>query len=194
MKSEYIIYIAYVVFFLLLVGAAIYVPILAFNEDATGGYVAFSYTCHQKISRSLCIFNTDNSLWIGDCTLQNGTFIDSRQDRTTTRVETGSTIGYKIPICARDLGIYTAMLLAALVYPFVRKIDDTHVYPAIFLIIAIVPLGLDGTVQLLSELGILPFIYESTNMTRLLTGLLAGFAATFYAIPILMNMFRSKAS
>jgi uncharacterized membrane protein len=34
-----------------------------------------------------------------------------------------------------------------------------------------------------------PFIYESTNTIRLLTGLLAGAVSAFYAIPVLMNMF-----
>jgi len=40
-----------------------------------------------------------------------------------------------------------------------------------------------------SEFGFLPFVYESTNAMRLFTGFLAGFAASLYAIPILMNMF-----
>ena len=188
MKTEHIIYAAYMGFFLLLVGSAFLVPILAFNQDMSAAYNAFGYTCHQKISRSICIFSDGK---IGDCTPQTGTYVNTRIDRATIKVENGSVSGYKIPVCARDVGIYGALLLGGLIYPFVKKMDNRHVYPAIFLILAILPLGLDGTIQLLSEFGFLPFVYESTNLVRLLTGSLAGFVSAFYAIPILMNMFGS---
>jgi uncharacterized membrane protein len=192
MKSEYIIYSVYILFFLLLVGATFVVPFMAFDQNMDGAYHAFGYTCHQKLSRSYCIFKNVESVWIADCTDQNGSFVNTKQDRTTIEVNDGTIIGYKIPICARDVGIYSALLIGGLVYPLVRKLNDRYVYPAIYLILAIVPLGLDGTVQLLSEIGILPFLYESTNTIRLVTGLIAGFVSAFYAIPILMNMFGGR--
>lgn len=189
MKKERIVYLVYVGFFLLLVGSMFMVPVLAFDQDMSWAYNAYGYTCHQKISRSICIFNNTNGHQIGDCTPQTGDFIDSKIDRTTIGILNGAEFGYKVPVCARDIGIYGSMLVGALVYPFVRKLEERKVYPAIFLILAIVPLGIDGSVQLVSELGFLPFVYESTNTIRLVTGVLAGFASTFYAIPILMNMF-----
>lgn len=192
MKSEQMVYLVYVVFFLLLVGTVFMVPILAFHQDMDWAYNAYGYTCHQKISRSICIFNNTNGFQLGDCTPQIGNFIDSKIDKTTTGIGNQSEFGYKIPVCARDVGIYGSMLLGAIAYPFVRKLEDRKVYPAIFLVLAIVPLGIDGSVQLLSELGFLPFIYESTNMIRLATGFVAGFASSFYAIPILMNMFGGR--
>ncbi len=96
--------------------------------------------------------------------------------------------GFKVPVCARDVGLYLSMLFGGLVYPLVRRINDRYVYPAIYLVIAMVPIGIDGTVQLLSDIGLLPFVYESTNELRLITGFIAGFVAAFYAIPILVNL------
>jgi uncharacterized membrane protein len=52
-----------------------------------------------------------------------------------------------------------------------------------------VPIGLDGGLQLASDTGLVAFAYESTNMIRVITGGIAGLAASFYAIPVLMNMF-----
>jgi uncharacterized membrane protein len=189
MKTEHIVYWTYTLFFLLLVVGVFIVPFLAFEQDMNSAYDIFGYTCHQKISRSECIFSDGNNFWFGDCTTQNGSFIDSVEDRETIRVQSDGIIGWKIPICARDVGIYSALLIGGIIYPIFRKIETKKLYPAIYLILAIVPLGLDGTVQLLSEMGLMPFLYESTNMVRLATGLLAGLVSAFYAIPVLMNMF-----
>lgn len=170
-------------------GATFIVPFMAFDQDMDSAYTAFAYTCHQKLSRSHCLFKDDQNFWIADCTIQDGSFVNTKQDRTTIMVQDGDAIGYKIPICSRDVGIYGALLIGGIAYPFVRKLDERHIYPAIYLILALIPLGLDGSVQLLSEIGILPFLYESTNLIRLFTGVVAGFVSSFYAIPVLMNMF-----
>lgn len=191
MKIEHIVYTAYVVFFLAVMAAIIAVPLLQFHQDMNWAYDALSYTCHQKMSRSLCIFSDGGGYWIADCLGQSGSFISTAEDRRAIEVRTGSALGYKMPVCARDFGLYGAMLLGALVYPFFRKMDEKEIYPAIWLILAIAPLALDGGIQLVSEMGLLPFVYESTNAIRLLTGVIAGVAASFYAIPILMNMFSS---
>ena len=192
MKTEHLVYVIYVAFFLAAMTAILAVPLLSFGQDMGAAYNAFSYTCHQKMSRSLCVFSDGAGYWMGDCLQQSGIFLNDALDRKAVEVKAGTAIGYKMPVCARDFGLYGAMLLAALVYPFIRKIDDKAIYPAMWLLVAIVPLALDGGIQLVSEMGFLPFVYESTNLLRLLTGAIAGFAASFYAIPLLMNMFGSS--
>jgi uncharacterized membrane protein len=191
MKKHQLAYAAYMIFLISLIGAVFITPLLAFSSDMGGAYGAFSLTCHQKISRSLCLFSDGNGYWVADCVPQGGIYVDSYQDRTQIKVESGSSIGYKMPVCARDIGLYCAMLLGGIIYPFVKRLDERRVYPAIWLVLAVVPLGLDGGIQLLSEIGLLPFIYESTNMMRLLTGGIAGLVAAFYAIPILVNLLSS---
>ncbi|HSB47583.1 MAG TPA: DUF2085 domain-containing protein [Candidatus Bilamarchaeum sp.] len=187
MENARIVYALYMGFFALLMGSILITPYLAFSSDMGGVYGAFAATCHQKLSRSLCLFNGAGGYWIGDCVPQTGAYVEN--DRTQIRVQNDSVTGYKLPVCSRDIGLYGAMLLGGLIYPFVKKIGDRKVYPAIWLVVAIVPLGLDGSIQLVSELGLLPFVYESTNLIRLLTGAIAGIAAAFYAIPILVNIF-----
>jgi uncharacterized membrane protein len=189
MERAYVIYGAYMLFFVLLVGLILATPILSFGSSQSALYSAFSYTCHQKISRSLCVFSGATSYWLGDCTLQNGTLMNTVADRTTIMVSADGITGYKMPVCSRDFGIYGAMLFGGLLYPFVRRLDNKEVWPAIWLVLALVPIGLDGGIQLLSDMNLLPFIYESSNAMRLFTGGLAGLASAFYAIPLLMNMF-----
>jgi uncharacterized membrane protein len=193
MGREHLIYAAFVLFFALLMGLIIATPLLSFGNDESWLYKAFGPTCHQKLSRSLCVFSDGKGYWLGDCTPQGAGFIPDPADRSTVKVtmRSGADLitGYKMPVCARDVGIYGAMLFGALVYPLMRNIRERAVWPAMWLLLSMAPLALDGGVQLVSELGLLPFVYESTNAIRIATGALAGFVAALYAIPILMNMF-----
>jgi uncharacterized membrane protein len=202
MDRELYIYAIYTLFFALLAGTIIAVPLLSFSQDMDAFYKAFAPTCHQKLSRSLCVLSDGRGYWVGDCTPQNGQFVPNAADRETVKVAyppesalnpgTSTITGYKMPVCSRDFGIYGAMFFGALVYPLIRDVKEKRVWPAIWLILALVPIALDGGVQFLSDLGLLP-AYESTNAVRLFTGALAGFAASLYAIPILMNMFGADA-
>jgi len=181
-------YAGYILVFLLFMGTTLAIPILAFENDMKSAYDIYGPLCHQKLSRSLCIFQESGSMWIDNCTPQEGQFINNKMDRDLVKVIKGDAIGFKMPLCSRDIGLYGAMLLAGLIYPLVRRLDDKTLYPSIFLIAALVPVGLDGGIQIISELGLFPIIYESTNLIRLITGAIAGFAATFYALPLLINM------
>lgn len=189
MEKEHFIYVIYMVFFIILVGLVLATPLLAFSRNVDSLYGAFSYTCHQKLSRSLCVFNDDQSYWIADCIPQTGKYLADPADKTTIRVESNGKVGYKMPVCSRDIGLYAAMLFGGAIYPILRELKDRDIYPAVYLIIAIIPLGLDGGLQLISDTSLFPLSYESTNFVRLLTGAIAGLVSSFYAIPVLINMF-----
>lgn len=193
MKREKTAYLAYVVFCLGLMTLIFGTAYLAFEKDMNSVYQAFSYTCHQKFSRSLCLFKNDiGNMWISNCLPQEGMFVSSAQDRIKIDTIVDGIRGFKLPVCARDIGLYGGLLLGALFYPLMFELNSKKVLPTKYLILAIVPMGIDGSVQLISELGALPFVYESTNTLRIITGLIAGIVATFYAIPILMNMIDSN--
>ncbi len=189
MKRAELIYLAYLALILIFCASLFIPPALSFSDEETGRklYSLFSPLCHQKLSRSLCIFHDELGYYIDDCTLQNGTFVPN--DQNLISAERNSSIGYKFPVCSRDIGIYFAMLLGAVAYPLIRRIDDENIPPPIYLIIALIPIALDGGVQFLSDLGALPLVYESTNITRLITGGISGFVASLYVIPILVNLF-----
>ena len=189
MKRENLVYIAVITVMFLLCASIITVPFIAFSDEETakGMYSAFSILCHQKVSRSHCVFHDELGYYFADCTSQEGQFVHN--DGDVISVENNGAVGYKFPVCSRDIGLYFGILLGAVAYPFVRKIGDKQIPPAIYLIVALVPIALDGGIQFASDLGFLPFIYESTNLTRIVTGFIAGFAASFYIIPILQNLF-----
>ena len=80
----------------------------------------------------------------------------------------------QMSFCARDTGIFLGLVLGFM-YASRKKIVLT--LPLV--IAALLPIGLDGTIQLLTD-------YESTNPKRLITGLIAG-VVTGIAIKIIAD-------
>lgn len=173
-KSALFPYAAYMLCMLLLNALIFVTPILAMQQSdvADAIYVSFSPFCHQLASRSLCLTSTYS---MADCTVQDGSFSYSRANALLLE---GGQIGYKFPVCSRDVAIYLAMLAGGIAYPFAGKIGRTQIPNKWLLALALVPIALDGGLQLLG-------FYESTNAMRMLTGAIAGFALPFYIIPML---------
>lgn len=188
MQGSTILYLIFLAVLVVLVGSIFITPFIALNNeaDAALSYQLYGYTCHQKISRSYCIFETEEGYLLDDCVPQNGTY--TTNDYDILSVQKDSAIGYKFPVCSRDVSLYFFMLIGALIYPLFRDIDDRKLLPPIFLVIAIAPLALDGGLQFLASGGLLPFEYESTNIIRAFTGFLAGFVSSFYIIPLLQHL------
>ena len=68
----------------------------------------------------------------------------------------------QMPFCARDVGLFVGLAAASGVATFVRyKINP------LFVLAGLVPIGVDGGLQMVTE-------YESNNLLRVATGLLAG--------------------
>jgi uncharacterized membrane protein len=76
-------------------------------------------------------------------------------------------IGNQMPFCVRDVAIFFGMAIALGIALFIRF--ELKLW---WLIGGLVPIGIDGTLQLLTS-------YESNNAFRLITGLLAGLVASF---------------
>jgi len=68
----------------------------------------------------------------------------------------------QMPFCARDVGLFVGLAAASGVAMFIRyKINP------LFVLAGLVPIGIDGGLQLITS-------YESNNVLRVATGLLAG--------------------
>jgi len=188
MERSLIIYGVVIGILALFLSIVAYTPILAFSDEEAAQtiYSGMSLFCHQKLSRSICLFE-DGS--IGDCTEHTGEYVSGDGEKISAIK--GGIKGYKFPVCSRDIGIYGFMLIGALVYALLFKLDEKRMYPPILLVLALIPIGLDGGLQLLSSAGIyvIGVEYESTNLLRLTTGGIAGFAVSFYMLPILNRMF-----
>ena len=98
-----------------------------------------------------------------------------------------STVGYKVALCERDVAIYGSMVLFGLIYALTkRRLPALHW--AIWILIGLGPIGLDGFSQLFSQFNwpwlvqYLPY-RESTPFLRVLTGFLFGFTTAWFAYP-----------
>ncbi len=97
-------------------------------------------------------------------------------------------MGYKIALCQRDIAIYGFILVFGLIFSASgRKIKPLPWY--LWFLIGIVPIGLDGFSQLLSQTGWGLFAWipvrESTPLFRVVTGGLFGFASAWFGFPYL---------
>ena len=81
--------------------------------------------------------------------------------------------------CARDTGIFLGLVIG-----FMYASRKRTVLTLPLVIAALIPIGLDGTIQLLTD-------YESTNPKRLITGLIAG-TITGVAIKIIADSLDNK--
>ena len=189
--------------FIIYLGLPILAPVLmkaGANLPATVIYTAYSPLCHQLGFRSFFLFGEQSyypraAAGIpGVLTFGKATGLDEN-DLLAARAFIGNDqLGYKIALCERDVAIYGAIILFGFIFGLSkRKIPPLHW--ALWLIIAIVPIGLDGFSQLFSQLpipalaSILPY-RESTPFLRLLTGFLFGFGTAWFGFPYVEESMR----
>ena len=173
-KLPYFIFLAVMLVFN---GMIFVTPVLAQMNDPNAGalYAVFGPTCHQLTHRSLCLYEKSG---IGDCAVPAG------QEYTHENIViNGNDIGYKFPVCSRDVAIYLAMLIGLIALPFLQKIESEDWPNKWILVAAVAPLAIDGVTQLAG-------FRESTNFLRLVTGALAGVVLPFYILPILNGLWK----
>jgi uncharacterized membrane protein len=165
-------------------GLAVLAPILmkaGAAEPAAWIYGAYKFTCHELGFRSFYLFG--EKVYYPRDEFQADTGIDPN-DLFAARDFYGSErLGYKLALCQRDLAIYVSLLLAGIAYHFLRRrLKPLHWI--LWVLIGILPMGLDGGTQLISylPLGILP-PRESTPLLRVITGALFGIACVWFAYP-----------
>ncbi len=189
--------------FAIYVGLPFLAPVLMKNGAKTPAniiYTAYSPLCHELAFRSFFLFGPQayypraaagvpGAVTYGEATGQD------EADLLTARNYKGSEeVGYKVALCQRDVAIYLAILVFGILYALTgRRLPPLHW--ALWLLIAIAPLGLDGFSQLISQLGI-PFLSdllpyrESTPLLRTLTGFLFGFGTAWFGLPYMEESMR----
>jgi uncharacterized membrane protein len=95
------------------------------------------------------------------------------------------TLGFKVALCQRDVAIYGSILLFGLVFSVTkRKIPPLPLIA--WVVLGLVPIGLDGLSQIVSQL---PWeiiaVRESTPLLRSLTGSLFGFSTAWFSFPVI---------
>jgi uncharacterized membrane protein len=190
-------------FVLIYVGLPVLAPVLmASGAQAPARliYRSYSLVCHQLAYRSFFLFGEQPYYpraaagLSGVLTFQQATGIDESsagQALNQARQFTGSpAIGYKVALCERDVAIYGAILLFGVLFALTgRKLPSLPWY--LWVLIGILPIGLDGVSQLLSQppLSFIPY-RESTPFLRSLTGFLFGFTTAWFGYPMVEDTMR----
>ena len=168
----------YMVFMALFLAPILLAPQITMASESMGQLVQDVYhlTCHQIDSRSICFFPATGEY--GECAAHG------------EEVNTGKPIvmyngleGFKLPVCSRDIGIYLFAFIGGIAMYFMKKNNDLQTPHPIYFIIALIPVALDGGTQLIG-------LRESTNLLRLVTGGIAGFAFPFYLVPIMNRLMK----
>jgi uncharacterized membrane protein len=186
----------YLALFNLLIFVYVGLPFLApvlMNVGATVPaeiiYRAYGFVCHQFAFRSWFLFGEQavypraEAQVPGLISYQQATGLNG-YDLLSARAFVGNAqLGYKVALCERDVAIYAGILLFGILYAvFRRKVKPIHW--VVWILVGIVPIGLDGFSQLISQppLSIIPF-RESTPVLRTVTGLLFGLLTAWFGYP-----------
>ncbi len=162
-------------------------------------YRIYSPLCHQFGFRSFFLYGDQVVYPLAEAgmsgvkTFEQATGIVNLDDpysptRFDARKYTGDeVVGFKVALCERDIAIYLAILLFGILFGLSgRRIKSLHW--ALWLLIGLAPIGLDGFSQLFSQFNwqwlssMLPY-RESTVYLRVLTGALFGFTTAWFAYP-----------
>lgn len=194
LSKNYILFI--VTILIIFTGIPILAPVLmksGHQKEAHIIYKVYSVFCHQLAFRSYFIYGEQeiyprelaqipNVIPYEEATGMSAFDIDFAR-----ALEGNSLLGYKVGLCERDLAIYGSLILAALIFQFTgRKIKGLPWY--FWVIIAILPIGLDGGSQLFSLSTGWPSwlpIRESTPLLRTITGALFGLGTGWYVFPMM---------
>jgi uncharacterized membrane protein len=171
-------------FFAIYLGLAFLAPVLmkvGAKTPANWIYTAYSFTCHQLGFRSFFLFGEEPYYPKADFALYTG--VDPNDLWAARAVDGNEVLGYKVALCERCVGIYGSLLVAGLAFAFLRKrLKPLHW--ALWILLGVVPMGLDGGSQFLSYLPFLHFpVRESTPLLRVLTGTLFGVLSVWFAYP-----------
>ncbi len=178
---------------LLYVGLAFLAPVLQHNGNTAPAriiYTVYSRLCHQLAFRSWFLYGDQLAYprevagVAGLQTYQEATGNDPLDLRTAQKFLGNDRVGYKTALCQRDVAIYGGILAFGLLFTVTgKRIRSLPI--AAWVILGMVPIGLDGVSQILSQLpwDLIPF-RESTPLLRTITGGLFGFSTAWFGYPL----------
>lgn len=150
-------------------------------------YTIYSPLCHQLPQRSWFLFGPQFSYDLPELIELAG---ESVSGPWANEFLGNPALGYKMALCQRDVAIYGAILLFGVAYSLLRRRWKIRPLPWwAYILVGLVPMGLDGGYQLLSY--VLPLVFpgialqphETTPLLRAITGTLFGGATVWLAYP-----------
>jgi uncharacterized membrane protein len=80
--------------------------------------------------------------------------------------------------------VYFGLLAGILAYPLWRAIDEVEPIPRFWLFLSLIPMVVDVSINALG-------IWENTHLSRIITGLILGFACATFIVPALVEITRN---
>lgn len=154
-------------------------------------YHAYGFVCHQFAFRSWFLFGDQIAYPRAEAgvtnmiSYQQATGLDGFDILSARAFIGNQQVGYKVALCERDVAIYGGILLFGLLFAFFRRTHKVKsLHWIVWILIAVIPIGLDGFSQLISQLplNLIP-LRESTPTLRTLTGALFGFFTAWFGYP-----------
>lgn len=90
-------------------------------------------------------------------------------------------------VCSRCFGVYLGLLVGFVIYPFWRRVDEIEPLPRFWLFLSLIPIGVDWSLTVFG-------VWENTQWSRLITGLILGFACATFIVPALVEITRNLTS
>lgn len=114
---------------------------------------------------------------------QIASFLYKSFSYTCHQIETRSLnlSGNKLAVCSRCFGFYFGFLLGLVFYPLFRSIENPEPISPLWLILSMIPIGLDW---LLGVIG----VWENTHLSRSITGLILGIVCAACIVPVLTEL------
>ena len=176
----------------LYVGLPFLAPVLmniGWTAPANWIYRGYSLVCHQLSYRSYFLFGEQLTYPLslagieGGKTLEDVVDMDGNDILIARNYLGDEHVGYKVALCERDIAIYLGILLFGVLFAITnRKIPQLPWY--LWVLLALVPIEIDGLSQLISQfVGALPD-RESTPLLRSLTGLAFGIFSCWFFYPM----------
>jgi uncharacterized membrane protein len=196
-------------FLLLYVGIPFLAPVFQRAGATTPAniiYRVYGGLCHQLAYRSWFLYGEqpvyprEAAGLDGLLTFEEATGIsedDSSAARWAARSYIGNEgTGYKVAYCQRDVAIYGSMLVFGVLFALTGRRMKSLPF-ALWILVGLMPIGVDGVTQLLSNfmadpqfdfigayINFLPY-RESTPFLRTLTGFLFGFTTAWFGFPLI---------
>lgn len=92
--------------------------------------------------------------------------------------------GEPFGVCSRCFGVYFGLLLGFAVYPLWRQVDEIEPLPRFWLLLSLIPISIDWSLTVFGT-------WENTHLSRLITGLILGFACATFIVPALVEITRN---
>ena len=87
-------------------------------------------------------------------------------------------------VCSRCFGVYFGIFLGFAVYPLWRGIDEVEPLARFWLFLSLIPIAVDWSLTMFG-------IWENTQLSRFITGLILGFSCATFIVPALVEITRN---